>query len=197
MLFPFYARLFSNATPCRECIAFLLTKLVVSRVSRQVKETLSYGMTHGNGNGGNSRNGKARRRNEWEIIITAESRAVCNNLPIARAALLTQQNRPPSYERYENERMGTREKRRFHLANFINFAISWQRSNDGSERRKGSVYSLVCDLAQNPFRKSQNTFRTSRGFPECYFVLLLKRTANKSESIQLETRHTDDTFHTK
>lgn len=87
----------------------------------------------------------------------SRARAVRNNLPIARVGLLIQQNRRLTRRGIRGERARGKEKARarkrerekgkgkrpFHLANFINFAISWRRSSNGPERRERSVYSLV------------------------------------------------------
>lgn len=64
-------------------------------------------------------------------------------------------------------------------------------------RSATSVYSLVSALARDSFGKSRNTFITPRRFPECYLAIQAYVSGLDLCDTKPETRHSDDTFHTR
>lgn len=124
-------------------------------------------------------------------------RAVCNNLSIARASLLTQQNCHLISDRRKRGRERKRDKkRRFYLANFINFAISWQWSSNGFRTpRAKRLFSCLCASIGFVREIAEHVYNVA-------ISRMLPRHPGEHSGLdlydtKLETRHSDDTFHTR
>lgn len=89
------------------------------------------------------------------------------------------------------------EKRRFYLANFINFAISWQwSSNDFRTPRAKRLFSCLCASAGFIREIAEHVYNVAR------ISRMLPRHPGEHSGLdlydtKLETRHSDDTFHTR